>query len=246
MITFGLLAFGVGVVAGLVNIVAGGGSFLILPVLIFMGLPAPVANATNRVSIVCQCMVGIARFSQKGVRGIRYGLSLVPVAVIGAYFGTRLAIEISDETFKMVLGGLILIAVVVMVLDPLRFLRHRIRPDAQVVVAHGVFFGVGLYGGFINAGVGYVMLTVLTGVLGFDLVKSNLIKLVVSICYTVLSLGLFIANDMVHWLLGLCLAAGSMTGAWVGVHFSVKHGHEWLKKLVPLVGIGIAVGLLVL
>ena len=98
--------FATGVAAGALNVVAGGGSFLTLPVLIFLGLPATVANATNRVGILTQNVGAVWGFHRYGVLAWRWALAAAAPAMVGAVLGTWAALEVSDEAFRKLLAFL--------------------------------------------------------------------------------------------------------------------------------------------
>ena len=172
-----LLLFGVGLVAGTLNVVAGGGSLITLPVLIFLGLPAAVANGTNRIAILAQNVVATADFRRRRVLPVRLALLCAAPALVGSIIGARLAVDMDDAMFRRVLAGVMILVVVVMVVDPakrLRFDPTRLGPVRGFALA-GTFFLVGIHGGFIQAGVGFV---IISGLLlhGLDMLQVNAVK----------------------------------------------------------------------
>jgi uncharacterized membrane protein YfcA len=93
------------------------------------------------------------------------------------------------------------------------------------------FFGIGVYGGLIQAGVGFAVLAA-TRLAGMDLVKGNAVKLLTVLLLTVLSLAIFAAGGAVNWPFGLALGAGNVLGALVGVRLAVRRGHRWIQRVV--------------
>lgn len=223
----------VGVVAGFLNVLAGGGSLLTLPLLIFFGLPAATANGTNRVAIFCQNIFAISGFKRQGVFPIRLALLCTPPALIGSYIGANLAINVDEMLFRRLLALIMVVVLVFMVLDPMKRFRVQAMPmtPARVVVLIVSFFGVGLYGGFVQAGVGFLIITALL-VHGLDLVRINAVKVLVIFAFTAVALGVFVLHGQVDYVLGLALAAGNSLGGWIATHFAVKKGHDWIKRFV--------------
>ncbi|NPA24502.1 MAG: TSUP family transporter [Deltaproteobacteria bacterium] len=237
-----LILFLVGVVAGTLNVLAGGGSFLTIPLLIFMGLPPVVANGTNRVGILCQNITASLSFQRRGVVEWRYVRWAVLPALAGALLGSKLAIALGDETFKHILAGLMIVVTLWTLWDPLKKTDHSQRPFNGPALAVG-FFLVGIYGGFVQAGVGFLVLAATT-LAGLDLVKGNAVKVVSILAYTILSLTIFALEGKVDWSLGLVLAAGTMAGSQIGVHLAVLKGHDWIKRVVTVTVIIMAIKLL--
>ncbi|MFN7979501.1 MAG: sulfite exporter TauE/SafE family protein [Vicinamibacterales bacterium] len=172
--------FGVGIVSGALNVVAGGGSFLTLPVLIFLGLPPTIANATNRVGVLAQNAGGVAGFHRSRAIDWRWGLSVAVPSILGAVAGATWALHLSDFAFKRLLS----VAMLVMTLWTLR--RHTYA-DGQHVLSPWrpwnvtAFLVIGVYGGLIQAGVGFAVLAA-TSMAGMDLVRGNAVKLLAVCC----------------------------------------------------------------
>ncbi len=226
------ILIGVGLIAGAFNVIAGGGSLLTLPVLIFLGLPPTVANGTNRVAILVQNVGAVSSFARHRVIDWRWIPRAGAPAVVGAVLGTWLAVRIGDDAFRRLLAGVIVLVAAWTLWDPL---KHRPRP---VEPMHGwgvgtavAFFLIGVYGGFVQAGVGFIILAVAT-TRGLDLVRGNALKVLVVLMFTPLALLLFSLSDKVHWLAGTALAAGNLLGGLVGVHLSILKGHRWIRRVV--------------
>lgn len=240
-----LLLFGAGLIAGTVNVLAGGGSFLTLPVLIFLGLPPTVANGTNRVAILVQNAGAVWNFDRHGVVDWSWAKRAALPALAGAALGTWTAVRIGDTSFQRILALLMAGFAVVILLDPV---RRRFGGDSRATGApkrgdgsrlsvHSgpgfpvAFFLTGVYGGFVQAGVGFVILAVTT-LAGLDLVRGNALKVLVVLLYTPLALVLFAAAGKLAWGLGATLAAGNLLGGLLGSNLTVLKGHAWVKRVV--------------
>ena len=223
----------VGVLAGFLNVLAGGGSLLTLPLLIFFGLPAATANGTNRIAIFCQNIFAITGFKRQGVFPIRLALICTPPALIGSYFGANLAITVDEMVFRRLLALIMVGVLIFMIIDPMKHLQQAEKPMTPLRIAVLIvsFFGVGVYGGFVQAGVGFLIITGLL-VHGLDLVRINAVKVLVVFAFTLVALGVFVVHGQVDYVLGLSLAVGNSTGGWFASHLAVKKGHEWIKRFV--------------
>ena len=240
-----LLLFGTGIAAGFLNTVAFGGSLIALPVLIFLGLPTAVANGTNRVAIFFQNFSAIMGFRRKGVSDFGYSILLAIPAVIGAVIGAIIATDIKDAVFNLILAVVMITMLVLTLINPTERLKNRIesRDKRSKIIAMVVFFFIGIYGGFIQAGVGLLIITALRLLTGMDLVRTNAIKVLVIFCYTVVALGIFIMEKQVDWALGVTLAIGNATGAWLGSHWAVEKGDKWIRVVLIAAVLGFAIRL---
>lgn len=240
-----LLLVLVGVMAGVLNVLAGGGSLLTLPLLIFMGLPAATANGTNRIAILVQNLFAITGFHRLGVLSWRLALLCATPAVIGSYFGARLAVQIDDALFQKLLAGIMIGVLALTLWDPAKRVQQRALQlsSGRIAVLLVSFFAIGVYGGFVQAGVGFL---IIAGLLlqGLDLVQTNAVKVAVIFCFTLIALGVFIWHGQVNYQLGLSLAAGNAAGGWLAAHLAVKKGHAWMKRVVSLAVAVFAVKLL--
>lgn len=240
-----LLLLGTGIAAGFLNTVAFGGSLLALPVLIFLGLPAAVANGTNRIAIFCQNFSAILGFRRKGVSDFGYSILLAIPAVIGAVIGATIAVDIKDAVFNLILAAVMITMLILTLINPTERLKDRIesKDTRSKIIAMVIFFFIGIYGGFIQAGVGLLVITALRLLTGIDLVRTNAIKVFVIFFYTVVALGIFILKDKVNWYLGPTLAVGNACGAWLGSHWAVEKGDKWIKVVLIVAVLAFAIRL---
>ncbi|MFC1936860.1 sulfite exporter TauE/SafE family protein, partial [Chloroflexota bacterium] len=212
-----------GFIAGFINTLAGSGSLVTLPLLIFSGLPANVANGTNRVAILLQNVVGISSFKKQNVLDTRGVIYLGIPAVIGSLLGAQIAVNLDEELMKRTIGFIMVIMLFVIILRPKRWLKGEMEKfeSRPTLLQFLIFFLVGVYGGFIQAGVGIFLLASLVLAVGFDLVRANAVKVGIVLFFTVFALSVFVLNGQVNWFIGFVLAIGNMLGAWVGAKIAV-------------------------
>ena len=221
---------------GLINTLAGSGSLISLPLLIFMGMPAQVANGTNRVAILMQSIVAVHGFSKGKVMETRRGLWLLVPAVLGALIGASLAVEADEKLIKITITGLLWFMLGILLLKPKRFLKtETVKVEGRPKVLEMlVMLGIGVYGGFIQAGVGIFLLMSLVWFSGFDLVRANALKVLIVLGFTPFALAVFVMNNQVDWWMGLLLGLGNMLGAKVGTHAALKKGAPLVRQFLIL------------
>jgi uncharacterized membrane protein YfcA len=228
-----LVVVAVGIVAGIINTLAAGGSLLTLPVLMALGLPPNMANGTNRIAIFLQNVVGVRQFHKEKVMDFPSGFKVGIPAAAGAIAGAFIAVNLNDEVMNLAIAGVMILVFFLILLKPNRWINsHETHPPIPYWVQVIVFFFVGVYGGFIQAGVGFFLLTSLVLGSGFELVKANALKLLIILLYTPLALLIFFMNGDVNLWIGLVLAVGNMTGAWIGTKIAVKWGAVLIRYFV--------------
>ncbi len=226
------LIFPLSVAAGFLNTVAGGGSLLTWPVLIFMGMPPQVANGTIRVTILLQSLVAVPAYAREGSFHPREALILSAVTVPTAFFGSLTAARLDPEPFRGVSAALLLVVLATVFVNPQAWLREvraghvrwgRVLPWMALV---------GFYGGFLQLGVGlpFLAAAVLAG--GWDLLSANSLKVAVTLMYTVIPVVVFAMHDQVDWVAGLVLGSGQMLGAWIGARSAARKGPGWVRWII--------------
>lgn len=224
-----------GILSGFFNTVAGGGSLITLPFLIFMGLPGSEANATNRIAVFTQAAFATAGFRSKGIRlPVPYIYYLAASALVGAFIGAKLAVDISDQLFNRVLAVTMIGIVVLTVRDRGRgqaVATENMTLKSKIMGVIGFLF-ISLYGGFLQAGMGFVIIALFTGVNRFNLVKTNFIKVVLTMAMTLISLVVFAVEGTIRWEYGIMLAIGYGIGGWYASRWSVDKGEKWIKRVL--------------
>jgi len=224
------LLIGGGLLAGIVNTLAGGASVLSVPLLVLVGLPGTMANGTNRVGILVHNMVASWRFRAEGVSGIRKSIPVILPIVLGSLVGAWAISLLPDSAFERLFGVVMVLLVIPMIAPvggPLKPGRRRFTP-AQ---SFAVFFLIGLFGGAFQAGVGLFLVAALVFA-GYDLVLANSMKVVVNTALTFSALVVFIARGQVVWLPGLIMAIGFALGAVVGVRIAVRGGERVIRPVL--------------
>lgn len=228
-----IIVVAVGILAGIINTLAAGGSMITLPVLMALGLPPNMANGTNRIAIFLQNVVGVGSFHREKVMDFPSGFKVGVPAALGAIAGALIAVNLNDQVMKLAIAGVMILVFFLILLKPSRWIRsHEAHPPVPYWLQVIIFFLVGIYGGFIQAGVGFFLLTSLVLGSGFELVKANALKLLVILLYTPMALVIFFLHGDVQIWLGLILAAGNMTGAWIGTKIAMKWGAVFIRYFV--------------
>ena len=229
-----LALVGTGVAAGFINTTAGGGSMLTMPLLMLIGLPANIANGTNRIAILLQNIIGVQTFRKNKVLDLSTDYKLAIPAVIGSIIGAFIAVEMNVTVLKTVIGVLMVFLLLVVVVKPDVWIKDRagLVGAKPTLLQYVIFFLIGVYGGFIQMGVGFILLAGLVLGGGYGLVRANAVKVFIVLTYTVFSLGIFIYHKQVDIVAGLILASGNMLGAWLGAHFTVKGGAKFVRYVL--------------
>jgi uncharacterized protein len=231
-ITSILILFAAGTIAGFINVMAGGGSSITLPILIFLGLDATVANGTNRIAIFIQNISAIKSFKNEQYSEFKISFKMALFALPGAIIGALFAVRISGELFEKILA-IVMIGIIISMIVPKK--KNDTDNDAEQKTSRAVYlamFGIGFYGGFIQVGVGFLLMAALQYLMRINLVLVNMHKVFIVLIYTFPALIIFIVTDNVNWPLGLVLAAGNAFGAWWSAKLAVKKGEKLIKGIL--------------
>ena len=224
-----------GLISGFINTLAGGGSMLTLPALMMLGMPADVANATNRVGVLMQSVTGAKGFSDQGKLDKSAIFPVLLPTVVGALAGSMLASFLPVWVLKPVLLGSMITMALVMVIRPQAVIpidgAEPYKLADRPVAGLGLFLA-GVYGGFVQAGVGFILIAALAGGLRYDLIRTNALKTLCTAVFSGVALAVFAMRGQVWWIPGLVLAVGSIAGAMASVRFAIKVSQNTLKWLV--------------
>lgn len=233
-ITTIIITIAIGLLAGFINVFGGGGSLLTLPLLIFMGLPPQIANGTNRIALILQNVVASGSFRQQKVLDMKTGFKLLLPALPGAILGAFVAVNVDDKVFELILGALLVLMFTFVLIKPRTWERAEVHPFLKQrpwIVYLGFFF-IGLYGGFIQAGIGFFIIALLVLGKGLDLVRTNALKLFIVLIYNSFAFAVFIIHGVVDYKIGGILAIGNMAGAYIGSRLAVKKGPKLVRYLL--------------
>ena len=215
-----------GFFAGVINMYAGSGSTISLAAMLFAGIPASVANGSNRIAIFLQNIIGVRGYHQKGLLDFNYAWKVAIPGMVGSAVGALgwnyLAETTNEELLRQIVGFIMLGMLVVVFVNPKRLIEGKGGESGHDPTwrDYGLFFLIGIYGGFIQAGIGVFLLLSLVLSSGYDLIRSNAIKVFIVLCQSIIALIIFALNGQVAWGIGLVLAMGNMSGAWVATQFA--------------------------
>jgi uncharacterized membrane protein YfcA len=233
-----------GTAAGFLNVVAGGGSLLTVPLMIFLGVPEATANGTSRVGILVQSASALVAFRRSGKLQPALVGKLAAPTILGALLGAYLGSQLSDAGFRSVLGWVMLGCGLLVVIEPpaVRARSERLGP----LYVWPTLFVVGVYGGMIQAGVGYLILAALTFVLGLELELANVLKSLLIALYMPLAAAVFLWHGHVDLWLAVALSLGHALGGWLGAVVALRSGATLIKVMLAVVVVGSGVALLLL
>jgi uncharacterized protein len=226
-----------GLMVGFINTLAGGGSIISLSILMLLGLPAPLANGTNRVAVAFLTGTAAASFRHQKVLPLRKAALLAIPTILGSLIGAWAAVDFSEAMLEKAIGLIMLVMLVFILYKPQKYIfgRANIVEKPLNWKCYLIFFGIGIYGGFLQMGVGYFLLMGIVLGAGFDLVKANAIKVFIVLAYAPFTLLVFIYNNLVDWKYGLILAIGSVTGAFIASRLAVSKGVVFVKWVIVIV-----------
>lgn len=205
-----------------------------VPILTFLGMPITAANATARVAILAQNLSAVGGFASKRVAlPLGYSIWLCAVSLVGGFIGSQLAAQVTDTLFKQLFVGVMLFSTALVIIDPFRSNNQpeRLGPWHRVAGIM-LFFFIGIYGGFVQAGIGFLVIGTLSLINNFPLVKINYIKVFVAIVYTGVSVAVFAWEGKIVWFTGFVLAIGHGLGGWYASRWSVTASERWIKRIM--------------
>jgi len=245
-LTWGTVAVlvGAGLATGFINAVAGGGSAISLPVLEAL-LGATAANGTNRIAILFANASAVAGYTRGGAMPWRRVAGAIPAAVVGAAVGAWTATRLDNDAMKKVFAFVLVFIAVSVLTKPTVWLKERTERTVRQPWRSIVFFGIGFYGGFVQAGVGFLLLAGLVLAEGLDLVRGNGAKVLLILLYTPVALVFFAQAAAVDWKVGLTMAVGNTAGSYLAARLAVARGARWIRWLLVVVAVGAAVRMLV-
>jgi len=228
-----LLLAAAGFASGWVNVLAGGGSIFTVPVMVFLGLPGPVANGTNRIAIIAQNITAVGEFFRRGHSDFRLSATLAATASLGAYFGARVGVDLEGEAFNRTVAAVLIGVAILMALGEEKPKGAQAgaspSPAKNLVLGHLLMIAAGFWGGFIQIGVGFLMMPILHRVMGLDLVRTNMHKVFIALVFSVVALAVFASEVEIAWIAGAALAAGNALGGYAGAHAAITRGAGLIK-----------------
>lgn len=225
-----------GVATGFLNVMAGGGSMLSVPIMIFLGVPGTVANGTNRIAILPQNISAVWAFYRKGFSNFKLSLSLGACTIPGTLIGASVASRVSNDQFNVLLAIIMMVVLIVMAIPQAKTIENNQSPNRQRLIAgHALMVLIGFWGGFIHIGVGFLLMPVLNRVMQLDLITTNAHKVFIVLCYTIVALAVFASELELVWKYGIALGIGTWIGAWIAANMQVKKGIGAIKVTLNIV-----------
>lgn len=193
-----------------------------------------------------QNVVGVGSFRQQEALDLRGAVILAVPAILGSIVGAQIAVNLDEQLMRRTIGALMVAMLIVILVRPQRWLQGSLHSLGGVPSPGklALLFFVGVYGGFIQAGVGILLLAALVLGIGYDLVRANAVKLGIVLLFTIAALIVFLRNGQVILFVGLVLGVGNMLGAWVASRLAVQRGAVWVRRLLIVVVAGAAAQLL--
>ncbi|MDP5170383.1 MAG: sulfite exporter TauE/SafE family protein [Bacteroidia bacterium] len=235
-----------GIVTGVINTLAGSGSLITLPIFVLLcGLPATVANGTNRVGVIIQSLVGVGAYRKSGKLQLQHVEWLAIPAIVGAIIGAQIAVKMNEQMMNIAIGGLMIFMLGVLLVNPERWIKVA-EVDTTKHKSAGsviVFFLIGMYGGFIQAGVGIFLLAGLVLSARYALSAANGIKMLLVLLFNLPAFISFFLAGQVHLGFGLLMAGAQAIGAVIGVRFiaRIPNANLWIHRLLIVIVLASAI-----
>ncbi len=225
-----------GLMAGIINTLAGNGSSITLYILMdTFGLPPKIANASNRVGIVLQGAGAIPQYHKAGLLRFERSKGIVAMLIAGAVLGILLALWVDDTQFRAVFKYMLVFMLGVILVKPERWLRQtEANHHFPAWLLYPSCFALGVYGGFIQMGMGIFLHMLLVLGARFSLMDSNIIRTVSMTLFTAIAVAIFAYQGMIDWEIGGLLAIGQVIGGYVGARFATTYPHAtvWVYRLL--------------
>ena len=234
-----------GIATGFLNVMAGGGSMLSVPIMIFLGVPGTIANATNRIAILPQNVSAVWAFYRKGFSNFKLSLTLGLCTIPGTIIGAIIASKVANDQFNNLLAVIMVVVLIVMSLPQPKTIEVNQTPTRNRLIAgHALMVLIGFWGGFIHIGVGFLLMPVLNRVMQLDLVTTNAHKVMIVLCYTAVALIVFASQLELIWKYGIALGVGTWIGAWIAANLQIKKGIGPIKLVLNIVIIAFIIKLI--
>lgn len=228
-----------GILVGFINTLSAGGTIVSIALYLAMGLPSQGANAVNRVGVLLQDAFGSALFLKQGIFKVREVLPYAFPVMLGALFGSLVAITISERVFSICLGIILLVMIVFLFVQE----KHSKKPERKLslkeyFIYFPIFMAIGFYGGFVQTGTGFLIIAALGMILGYDMIKTAAVKLFIMFLYTLVAITVFFVKGSVevnYWMYGLIHSIGMIIGTWIAGKYALKKGESFIRIIIILV-----------
>jgi len=194
--------------------------------------------------LLFQNISAVGGFRSKGIElPWPYSMYLGLASLGGGLIGSFVASSVADAVFTKIFVVVMFLAVFLIIYDPFKSKGQEKMDTKSQIIGTVSFFFIGIYGGFIQAGIGFLVIAVLALVNNLSLVKSNYVKVFAAIVYTAVSVVVFAWQGKIMWMTGFILAIGHALGGWYASRWSVTAGEVWIKRVMIISIIGMAIKL---
>jgi uncharacterized protein len=226
-----------GLFVGFINTLSAGGTVISIALYLALGIPAPIANATNRIGVLIQSFSTGLMMKREGLIDNKKTLRLAIPTMLGALVGSLLASVLTQNIFSYFMGAILILMIFFLFMNPSKLSqddKERLSKPVSLI-KYIAFFGIGIYGGFIQVGTGFLLMTAGTMLIGYDIIKTNALKVSIMFLYTLVAMTVFIFDSQIYWSYGLVHSIGSIAGSWVATKFALKKGANFVRWVVVIV-----------
>ena len=226
------------VCSGIIDAIAGGGGLLTVPALLFAGVPPVQALATNKLQSVFGTTVACINFYRAGLIDLRANLLTVVAVFVCACAGTVAVQMVRSDILELVVPALLLIVAGYVLLSPRMTdidSRHYLGPKGYAPVGGAI----GFYDGFFGPGTGSFFSASLVALRGHGLTRATALSKLFNVTSNIAAVTMFALGGKMLWLLGLCMAAGAITGGFIGSHLAMRFGARLIRPLLVIISVGL-------
>lgn len=238
--------FILGAIVSLINSIAGGGSSLSLPIMIFLGMPPTVANGTNRIGLIIGNISSVYNLAKHGYLNKKLFWQLFLPSLVGALIGVFFLVSIGDKAFQAVIAAAICLVVIMSRLRKDIFGKPPVTPPEKLTLGGAVGFAlVSIYGCIVQIGVGFVQIFSLTRYTGLDPIHVNALKNCLTTVFLVVSTAALAFAGKVNWPIAIVMSAGAWCGGYFGSALQRKKGNKFIENFVSVSSLALAAYLIV-
>jgi uncharacterized membrane protein YfcA len=228
-----------GIIVGFINTLSAGGTTITIALYLALGLPPQTTNAVNRVGVIIQNLFATSVFAKKKMIDFKRIIPYAIPTMIGAFLGSLMAVKINEKVFSYCLGAILLVMIFfVFHKKKQKEIKEKKVSKTKYFLQSLAFLGAGFYGGFIQVGTGFLLISAISMLLGYDLIRTNANKVFIMFLYSLVALSVFVFRggiDMKYWCYGLIHAVGNIIGSYIAAKYAVKKGENFVKIVILIV-----------
>jgi hypothetical protein len=239
-----IISFLAGIAAGFMAAVTAGAGILLIPVLIFLGLPANSAIATNALATMGVIASSLPKYYKAKKVQVAVGLKLIPLAIIGGLIGAKALVRTDVDVLTTMVGILLLLLIPVILLNPKKGIKATREGRNKVALGYVIYFLTMVYAGFLGAGAGVFAMYALVYFFGMTYLQAKATISVPGIFLTITTFTVFLLHGLVNFELGIPMTIGAYIGGAWGAHTALKKGDVWVRLIFVAVVIASGIKLL--